>query len=208
MRRTRVRCRNHGYRVGVPSEQSDEILVALKHGAAALRGAELDFALGGGLAAWARGGPPTEHDVDFVIRACDTEPALAALRKEGMQTESPPEGWLVKAWSDGVLIDLIFDPLEIEVDDAFFARCDRMSVAAVGMPVMAIDDVLVGKLLALSEHNLEFGPPLEWARSLREQIDWSEVGRRTRHSPFARTFFHLLTELDVVPGCAEQNGIR
>ena len=24
--------------------------------------------LGGGLAAWARGGPPTEHDVDFFVR--------------------------------------------------------------------------------------------------------------------------------------------
>src|SRR5881275_2011410 len=139
----------------MPALQSEQILQSMKRAAGALRDANVPFALAGGLAAWARGGPPTEHDIDFLIRACDTEPALAALRKEGMQTESPPEGWLVKAWSDGVLIDLIFDPLEIEVDDAFFARCDRMSVAAVGMLVMPIDDVLVGKLLALSEHNLE-----------------------------------------------------
>jgi len=182
----------------VPTEQSERILLALKTSAATLRDAGIDFALGGGLAAWARGGSPTEHVVDFVIRPQDAEPALAALRKAGMQTDSPPEGWLVKAWCDDVLIDLIFAPLEIDVDDDFFARCDQLSVAAVQMLVMTIDDVLIGKLLALSEHNLEFGPPLEWARSLREQIDWPAVERRTRHSPFARTYFHLLHELGVL----------
>src|SRR5215218_1332461 len=86
-----------GYRVRVPTEQSEEILAVLKLSAAALREADIEFALGGGLAAWARGGPPTEHDIDFMIRAADAEAALAALRKEGMRTESPPEGWLVKA---------------------------------------------------------------------------------------------------------------
>ena len=141
---------------GVSDHPFDDIEATLKKSVAAFREANVPALLAGSLAVWARGGPPTEHDVDFVIRPGDAEPALAALRKDGMATEVPPEGWLVKAWSDGVLIDLIFEPLEIEVDDAFFARCDRMSVAAVGMPVMAIDDVLVGKLLALNEHDLEF----------------------------------------------------
>jgi len=182
----------------VPAEQSEAILVALKHSAAVLRDAGIDFALGGGLAAWARGGPPTEHDIDYVIRPDDAEAALAALRKDGMRTEIPPEGWLVKAWCGDVLIDLIFGPLEIVVDDQFFASCDVMSVAAVSMSVIGIDTILVGKLLALNEHNLEFGPPLDWARALREQIDWLEVARRTRASPFARAFFYLLAELGVI----------
>ena len=51
----------------------------MKRAAAALRDAEVPHLLGGGLAAWARGGPPTEHDVDFFVRAEDAERALEAL---------------------------------------------------------------------------------------------------------------------------------
>jgi Nucleotidyl transferase of unknown function (DUF2204) len=187
----------------MPTEQSEEILVVLKRSAAALREAGVDFALGGALAAWARGGPPTEHDVDLVVREADADVALAALRKEGMCTEVPPEGWLVKARCDGVLVDLIFAPMNVTVDDEFFARCDLLSVAAVTMLVMPLDDLLVSKLLSLNEHHLDFGPPLEWARSLREQINWPAVGDRTMHTPFGRAFFHLLVELGVLDGCSE-----
>jgi hypothetical protein len=36
------------------------------------------------------------------------------------------------------------------------------------------------------------------ARSLREQVDWDEVGERTRAAPFAKAFFTLLDELEIV----------
>jgi hypothetical protein len=195
-----------GYREGVPTSQSEDILAALKQSAAALRDAGIEFALGGGLAAWARGGPPTEHDIDYLVRPDDTEAALAAFRKCGMRTDLPPEGWLAKAWCDGVLIDLINAPMGMTIDDDFFTRCEEISVAAVSMLVMPLEDVLVGKLLSLNEHNLDLGTPLQWARSLREQIDWRDVEQRTIESPFARTFLFLLGELDVltiaVPGAA------
>lgn len=186
-----------GYRGSVPP-QSDQILVALKHSAAALRDAGVPFALGGGLAAWARGGPPTEHDIDFVVKPEDRDAALEALREAGMRTEQPPEGWLGKAWCDGILIDVIHQPMGITIDDALFRRCDEMSVAAVTMSVVPLDDVLVGKLLSINEHHLDFSSPLEWARSLREQIDWPRVCERTCASPFARTFLRLLLELGIV----------
>src|SRR4051794_13159230 len=115
----------------MPTEQNAEILKAMKESVAALRDNDIDFALAGGLAAWARGGPATEHDVDLVIREADVERALVALRKAGMHTDIPPEGWLAKAWHEGTLIDLIHSPMEVDIDDAFFARCDVMSVAAV-----------------------------------------------------------------------------
>ena len=59
----------------------------------------MPYILGGGLAAWARGGPPTEHDIDFFVREDDAERALAALDAAGMRPERPPEDWLLKAWS-------------------------------------------------------------------------------------------------------------
>src|SRR5207247_11477645 len=130
----------------------------LKVVAAALRDAEVPFALAGGLAAWAHGGPPTEHDIDLMIRPADADAALAALGKAGLPVDSPPEGWLVKAWHGDVLIDLIFDRKGIVVDDGFLARCQNVNVAAVDMRVMPLDDLLVGKLLALTEHNLDFAP--------------------------------------------------
>jgi Aminoglycoside-2''-adenylyltransferase len=187
----------------MPSEQSPEILDALKRSAAALRDADIEFALAGGLAARARGGPATEHDIDFLIREDDAAAALCALRAAGMRTDCPPEGWLVKAWCEDVLIDLIYAPRGVAVDAEFFARCEPLNVAAVEMLVVPIADLLVGKLLVLGEHDLDFGPPLEWARSLREQINWAAMGRRTEESPFARTFFHLLVKLQVLDGESE-----
>ena len=69
------------------------------------------FALGGGLAVWARGGPKSEHDVDLLLARADADAALAALERAGFRVERPPEGWLYKAWHEnGTLIDLIFDP--------------------------------------------------------------------------------------------------
>jgi hypothetical protein len=67
------------------------------------------------------------------------------------------------------------------------------------MLVMRVDDLLTSKLLALTEHHLDYGPVLEIARALREQIDWAELRRRTGHSPFARAFFVLACELGLVP---------
>jgi len=64
-----------------------------------------------------------------------------------------------------------------------------------------VEDVLVGKLLALNEHHLEYLPLLNVGRALREQIGWAEVRRRTAHSPYARAYFTLVEGLGIVePG--------
>jgi predicted nucleotidyltransferase len=182
-----------------PDEAFGELLEAMKRGAAALREADVDFVLGGGLACWARGGPKTEHDVDFLVRPEDAERARQALADTGMRTEKPPEGWLLKAYSNGVLIDLIFDPQGGPVGDAIFARAEELEVHAMRVQVASLEDVLVEKLLALSEQEPDFSSVLELARSLREQVDWDEVRERTRDSPFAKAYFMLLDELEIVP---------
>jgi hypothetical protein len=184
--------------LAVPAQQDEAIIDALKVVAALLRDAGIPFALGGGMAAWARGGPPTEHDVDLVVRPVDVDAALEVLDAAGLPTARPPEGWLVKTWVGGVLIDLIHCPLGLEIDDVLFRRCDVLSVAAVDMPVMSADDILVTKLLALTEHELDFSAPLTYARALREQVDWDEVSTRVSGSPFARAFLALLEELAVL----------
>ena len=86
----------------------DELTASLKRCAAWLRDADVGFVLAGSLAAWARGGPPTDHDVDFFVREEDADRALAALESAGMRSEKPPEEWLYKAYDGEVLVDLIF----------------------------------------------------------------------------------------------------
>ena len=189
-----------------PPDDFPELLDAMKLAAAALRDAEVPYILGGGLAAWARGGPPTEHDVDFFVREEDAERALEALEAAGMKPERPPEGWLLKAWAGATLIDLIFHPAGGPVDDGYFERAEELEVAAQTMPVASLADVLTTKLMALNEQQPDPASVLELARSLREQIDWAHVRKRTADSPFARAFFTLVEELGVVEPAAQQGG--
>jgi len=176
----------------------EELLETMKKAARALRDAGVPHALTGGLAVWARGGAKTEHDVDFLVKADDAERAQQALADAGMRPEKPPEGWLLKAWDGDRMVDLIYDPSGGPIDDGWLERAQMMDVHATTMPVAALEDVLVTKLLALNEQELDYSSVLEIARSVREQLDWENVRRRTAHSPFARAFFVLVEELAIV----------
>ena len=176
-----------------------DIEATLKKAGAALRGAGVPFLLGGSLASWARGGPESRHDLDLMIRREDVERALEALTAAGMRADDPPEEWLVKAWDGDVLVDLIFSPKGLPIDDEVIARGDEMSVLSMEMRVMAIEDVLVTKLMAITEHSLRYEGLLSIARALREQVDWAQVRSATASSPFARAFFVLLEGLEILP---------
>jgi hypothetical protein len=180
----------------MPEAPFEAICTTFKRAAAALRDGEIRFMLGGGLAAWARGGPITQNDLDLVVAPADAERALAVLEQAGMRTERPPEEWLLKAYDGEVLVDLIFHPRGLPVDDALFHRADEMAVLSITVPVMALEDVLVAKLLSLDEQrDLDYSSLLAIARSLREQIPWDEVRERTADSAYAKAFFTLVEEL-------------
>ena len=176
----------------------EDLIEALKKAASALKDAGVPFVLAGGLASWARGGPESEHDVDFLVKPDDAERALETLADAGMKTERPPEGWLYKAYSGDAMIDLIFDPSGGPVTDEILDRGDELEVMAMPLRVASLEDVMVTKLLSVTEQEPEYGSVLEIARALREQIDWAEVRERTKDSPFAQAFFTLVEELGVV----------
>jgi hypothetical protein len=182
----------------------EELLDTLKKSAAVLREADVPFLLGGGLAAWARGGPETEHDLDLMVKPEDAERALEALAAAGFQTARPPEGWLFKAWDGDTLVDLIFCPSGGEVDDQMLGRGEELDVHAVRMRVMALEDVMVTKLLSMREHEVDYDGILEIGRALREQVDWEDVRGQTSHSPYARAFFYLAEELDILTTSAAE----
>jgi hypothetical protein len=175
----------------------DSISSAMRVAVATLRDAGVPFVLGGSLAAWARGGPRPQNDLDLMVKPDDAERALNVLADAGMRTEKPPEEWLFKAWHEGVMIDLIFHPAGLAMTDEVVERAETLAVMAVETPVMALEDVLATKLCALGEHSLDYGALLGIARSLREQINWHELHERTAPSPYAEAFFTLVRELGI-----------
>jgi nucleotidyltransferase DUF2204 len=187
----------------MPESSFDELIEAMKAAAGILRDCEIPFVLGGGLSAWARGGPKSEHDVDFLLRPEDAETALAAFEEAGWKTERPPEGWLYKTWyENGALVDLIFNPASGPITDEIIGRAPVAEVMALRVHVSTLEDVLVSKLMAMTEQEPDYSSLLEWARALREQIDWEDVRVRTEASPFAKAFFTLVESLGVVEPAA------
>jgi hypothetical protein len=183
----------------MPESSFEELIEAMKSAAGILQEAGVPFVLGGGLSAWARGGPRSEHDVDFLLKPDDAETARAAFEAAGWQTEKPPEGWLYKTWHDnGALVDLIFNPASGPITDELIERSPEAEVMALRIHVSTLEDVMVAKLLALTEQEPDFSAALEWARALREQIEWDDVRARTEASPFAKAFFTLVEGLGIV----------
>ena len=183
----------------MPESSFEELIEAMKAGAGILQEAGVPFVLGGGLSAWARGGPRSEHDVDFLLRPVDAEKARDAFDAAGWRTEKPPEGWLYKTWHEnGALVDLIFNPASGPITDELIERSPEAEVMALRVHVSTLEDVMVAKLLALTEQEPDFSAALEWARALREQIDWNDVRARTEASPFAKAFFTLVEGLGIV----------
>jgi hypothetical protein len=173
---------------------------SLKRSVAALERQEIPYVLGGGLGCWARGGPPSSNDIDLMLKPEDAERAQEALTEAGMRPETPPEQWLRKAWDGDILIDLIYEPSGMRVDDEVIARGEEISVEAMQIRVMDLDDILTTKLFALDEHSADYRDLILITRSLREQIDWAQLRERTTSSPFARAFFTLADGLEISPG--------
>ena len=183
----------------MPSDEQPfaDIEHALKRAAAALREADVPFLLGGSLASWARGGPETRHDLDLIIKPEDAERALQTLQEAGMRAERPPEEWLLKAWDGDTLVDLIYCPKGLPVDDTLIARGEELSVLGMDIRVMALEDVMATKLMALTEHSLRYESLLQIARALREQIDWDVIRHDVRDHPYGKAFLYLADELGI-----------
>jgi putative nucleotidyltransferase-like protein len=188
------------------SEVAEELTDSLKRSVAALEQGDVPYLLGGGLGCWARGGPPSSNDIDLMVKREDAERAQQALAEAGMRPETPPEQWLLKAWDGEILIDLIFEPSGMRIDDEVIARGERLSVMAMDVEVMDLDDILITKLMALDEHSADYGDLILITRSLREQIDWERLRAETVASPFAVAFFALADGLEICPISAGRAG--
>ena len=177
---------------------------ALKTVAVALKDSGLPFALIGGYGVWARGGPEPDHDVDFLVAACDAPRAAQELADRGLMVLQPPEDWLFKVYVDDALVDVIFRPTGTPATHEELARATSMEVLSVRMPVMPATDLVVHKLNALSEQACDFSALIPVARTVREQVDWASVRAQTAGNPFAEAMLLLLERLEVI-GAPDQS---
>jgi hypothetical protein len=183
------------------AEDQENLREALKRVAVALKQSGVPFALIGGYAVWARGGPEPEHDVDFMVAEEDAPVAAEKLAAEGFQVVQPPEDWLFKVFTDDVMVDIIHRDSGDPATRAVVEDADEIEVLSVQMPVLSGTELLVQKLNAMDEHMCDFGRQLPVARSLREQVDWTRVREETSGNDFATAFLFLLERLSVIdPG--------
>ena len=181
------------------TEQQADLREALKRVAVTLKGSGFPFALIGGYAVWARGGPEPEHDVDFMVAEEDAAAVSAELAQAGLHVVQPPEDWLFKVFTDGAMVDVIHRDAGRPATRSVVEDADVFEVLSVQMPVLSATELVVHKLTALDEHWCDFGRLLPVARALREQVDWDRVRAATSQSPFAVSFLVLLERLSVLP---------
>lgn len=191
-----------GTREDVSDEDQAGLREALKRTAVALKRAHIPFALGGGYASWARGGPEPEHDVDFIVAEADAESAARALAEADLRIEHPPEDWLFKVFTEDAMVDVLFRVAGESVEPGLLERAEDIEVLSVRMPVLGATDLLASKMKALSEHACDFGKVLPTARAVREQVDWAQLREQVGDNPYAAAFLFLIGELGIAPAQA------
>lgn len=175
----------------------DDLLHTLAKVCNTLAENDVPFAVAGGCAVFARGGPPSDHDVDIFVKPADVARAASLLVAAGMRAAPPPEDWLRKVYDGDLLVDLIYRPNFRAVTDETFARSSWMRVGPTAALVISGTDLLIDKLMVLDAHRLDLAPLLQIARDLREQVDWDDVRAATDASPYARAFLGLLDDLAI-----------
>ena len=182
----------------MPDRDQDTLREALKRVAVSLKDSGLPFALIGGYAVWARGGPEPDHDVDFMVAQDDASAAAEHLARAGLQVEQPAEDWLFKVYTDGAMVDVIHRDAGEPARRVEVAEADEIEVLSVRMPVLSATRIMVQRLAAVDEHTCDFSRQLPVARALREQVDWERVRKETADNDFAVAFLFLLERLAVI----------
>jgi len=186
---------NHS--TGDGSAEVTPLQAALRQATAALKADGVPFALAGGYALWVHGAPEPEHDVDVVVTEADVPAAVKSLDSAGLRIVRPPEDWLFKAYLDDAMVDVLHrlngNPVSPELIDS----ADDFEVLGVRIPVLPATDILITKLLSLSEHYCDFAALLPVVRAVREQLDWPRIQAATEENPFAAAFLFLLERLAI-----------
>ena len=179
-------------------DDAPDLREALKAVAVGLKQSGVPFALMGGYAAWARGGPEPAHDVDFLVAGQDADHVALSLAEQGFDVVQPPEDWLFKVFHDGAMVDIIHGPVGGVAERADVERASPLQVLSVEMPVLEATQLVSYKLRSLDERYCDLGAVLPVLRALREQVDWERVEQETSDNDFAAAVLFLLRRLGII----------
>jgi predicted nucleotidyltransferase len=149
----------------------------------AVEGAGITYLAIGGLATAVFGRPRPTKDVDLFVKPEDAERCVKALEGAGFDTEDPKEDWLLKAYKEDVLVDVIFRVHNsIYLDDDMLARARRHELKGTALRVVPPEDFIVMQACTHSEDT-----PHYWYNALtviaKSDIDWEYVLKRSSHGP-------------------------
>jgi hypothetical protein len=105
---------------------------------------------------------------------------------------------LLKVDTDGAVVDVLFRASGAPVERELLERADELEVLSVRMPVLPPTEVMVHKLVALSDHHCDFTPLLATVRAVREQLDWAQLRKRTASNDHAAAFLFLADRLELI----------
>jgi predicted nucleotidyltransferase len=148
-----------------------------------LRAAEVPYGILGGVAAAAYGRPRCTKDIDVFCRPEDADRILDVLEGEGFAVERTNPAWIFKAWSDEVVVDVIFRTKgEVYFDDEMRSRVQCRDISGIQVPLIPPEDLVVTKALAMDET-----APGHWWDALciiaNNELDWSYLLERARKGP-------------------------
>jgi predicted nucleotidyltransferase len=155
------------------------------------------FGLIGGVASAAYGRPRWTKDIDIFCRAEDAEGILDRLAPRGFDVERTNPMWIYKAFRDDVQIDVIFKVRsEVYFDQPMADRIRHLEVDGVELPVLAPEDIVVMKAMAVDEES-----PWHWYDALGilavVDLDWDYLVTRARKSPNrVLSLLHYATSID------------
>jgi predicted nucleotidyltransferase len=149
----------------------------------AVEGEGVPYLAIGGLASATFGRPRPTKDIDVFVKPEDAERSVKALESAGFTTETPKEDWLLKAYKNDVLVDVIFRiHNSIFLDDDMIARARRHELKGATIKVVPAEDFIVMQAVTHSEDT-----PHYWYNALTviasSEMDWDYVIRRSSHGP-------------------------
>jgi hypothetical protein len=158
-----------------PAANLDPQAVAFyRHVISLLRGARVDFLVGG---AWAfstyTGIEARTKDLDLFLRPADVERALEALSGAGYETELTSPIWIAKAFHGDDLVDLIFSSGNgvSVVDDDWFTHARRASVLGHRLRLVPREEMIWSKAFLMERDRFDGADVLHLLRSAGAAID-------------------------------------
>jgi predicted nucleotidyltransferase len=184
-------------KASVDHGDGDRLPLVLDETMAALREADIQFLLIGGIGSCVFGRDRGTRDIDVFVRPESAENVLSALAARGFRTKKEYEHWLYKAWKDDVLVDVIFrSSRDILLDQEMLDRARMVTFRGREVPVAPPEDLIVMKAVAASEDT-----PRYWydaiAMIAQTELDWDYLVARARQRG-ARRILSLLLFADSV----------